>query len=267
MTLKELANKSVYGTIGYISTKEDVNFLEENYVMYNLPVLKQFAHVVVATNFENSEVIPYYEAMWSKYFRNCIFLNSTINRGHGIGTADLDDVIFNFCKDQGVEWLCKSSNDMIFREAVLDKEIEDADFYYFNGIGYTGVYDYDFDLHRIMDENFYPQTTFYFINVSKTDYLNDREHVNEMYAKIQTILDYSGKPFDYGFKSNEALLGECVDRNKLTKENLLPREKYFKLLNIIKDFRIADSSHKSIMLENICHLQWLSQPIIEIIEL
>jgi len=63
------------------------------------------------------------------------------------------------------------------------------------------------------------------------------------------------------------LLGDCVERNKLIKENLLPKEKYFKLLNIIKDFRIADSSHKSIMLENICHLQWLAQPIIEIIEL
>jgi len=267
MTLKDLANSSVYGTIGYISTKEDVDFLEKHYVTYNLPILKQFGYLVIATNFENAEVIPYLEAMWSKYFINCTFINSTINRGHGIGTADLDDAVFTFCKDHEVEWLCKSSNDMIFREGALDKEVGDADFYYFNGIGYTGVHKYDFDLYKIMDQDFYPQTTFYFINVLKCDYLNDREHLTEVYNKIQSVPDYNGRLSGYGFRSNEALLRECVERNKLTKENLLPREKYFKLLNIIKDFRIADSSHKSIMLENICHLQWLSQPIIEIIEL
>ena len=267
MILKELANSSVYGTIGHINTKEDVDFLEKHYVTYNLPVLKEFGHVLVATNFDNVEVIPYLEAMWRKYFKDCTFLNSTTNRGHGIGTADLDDAIFNFCKDNQVEWLCKSSNDMIFRKEVLHKEIGEADFYYFNGIGYTGVYNYDFDLYKIMDENFYPQTTFYFINVSKVDYLNDREHVNETYTRIQAADSYSGKLVDYGFRTNETLLKECIERNKLVRENLLPREKYFKLLNIIKDFRIADCSHKSIMLENICHMQWLSQPIIEIIDL
>jgi hypothetical protein len=267
MILKELANSSVYGTVGHVSTKEDVDFLEKHYVTYNLPVLKEFGHVLVATNFDNVEVVPYLEAMWRRYFKDCTFINSTTNRGHGIGTADLDDAIFNFCKDNQVEWLCKSSNDMIFRKEVLYKEIGGADFYYFNGIGYTGVYNYDFDLYRIMDENFYPQTTFYFINVSKVDYLNDREHVNETYARIQAADSYNGKLGDYGFRTNETLLKECIERNKLVRENLLPRDKYFKLLNIIKDFRIADCSHKSIMLENICHMQWLAQPIIEIIDL
>jgi hypothetical protein len=267
MILRELANSSLYGTIGHISTKEDVDFLEKHYVTYNLPVLKEFGHILVATNFDDVEVIPYLEAMWKKYFEGCTFLNSTTNRGHGIGTADLDDAIFNFCKENQVKWLCKSSNDMIFRKEVLNKEVGTADFYYFNGIGYTGVYNYDFDLYKIMDEDFYPQTTFYFINVSKVDYLNDREHVNETYTRIQAADSYSGKLIDYGFRTNETLLRECIERNKLVRENLLPREKYFKLLNIIKDFRIADCSHKSIMLENTCHMQWLSQPIIEIIEL
>jgi hypothetical protein len=266
MTLKDLANKSTYGTIGYISTKEDVDFLEKHYITYNLPVLKEFKHIVVATNFDNQEVIPYYEAMWKKYF-SCTFLHSPINRGHGIGTADLDDAIFTFCKSNNLNWLCKSSNDMIFRKGALDKEVGDADFYYFNGIGYTGVYNYNFDLNKIIDEDFYPQTIFYFINVLKTDYLNDREHVNETYSKIKAANSSTGKLIDYGFRTNEALLRECVERNNLIKENLLPKEKYLKLLNIIKDFRIADCSHKGIMLENICHMQWLAQPIIEIVDL
>lgn len=267
MTLRELANSSIYGTIGYISTKEDVDFLEEHYINYNLPVLKEFSRILVATNFDNKEVIPYLEAMWNKYFTNCTFLHSPINRGRGIGTADLDDAIFTFCKSNNLDWLCKSSNDMIFRKEVLDKEVGNADFYYFNGIGYTGVHKYGFDLHKIMDEDFYPQTTFYFINVLKTDYLNDREHVNETYIKIKAANSNTGKLIDYGFRTNETLLRECVERNNLIKENLIPKEKYFKLLNIIKDFRIADCSHKSIMLENTCHMQWLAQPIIEIIDL
>ena len=266
MTLRDLANKSTYGTIGYISTKEDVDFLEKNYITYNLPVLKEFKHIVVATNFNNQEVIPYYEAMWKKYF-NCTFLHSPINRGHGIGTADLDDAIFTFCKSNNLDWLCKSSNDMIFRKGALDKEVGDADFYYFNGVGYTGIYNYNFDLYKVMEENFYPQTIFYFLNVSKCNYLNDRDHLNEIYVKVQTIPNYNGKPLEHGMKSNEELLRECIERNNLTREHLLPKEKYFKLLNIVKDFRIADSSYKSIMLENICHLQWLAQPIIEIIDL
>jgi hypothetical protein len=129
------------------------------------------------------------------------------------------------------------------------------------------VYNYNFDLNKIIDEDFYPQTIFYFINVLKTDYLNDREHINETYNKIKAANSNTGKLIDYGFRTNEALLRECVERNNLVKENLLPREKYLKLLNIIKDFRIADCSHKGIMLENICHMQWLAQPIIEIVDL
>lgn len=267
MTLKELANNSTYGTIGFISTKEDVDFLEKHYVTYNLPFLREFSHIVVATNYSNSQVIPYLEAMWKKYFINCTFLNSNTNRGHGIGTADLDDAIFNFCKKNEVKWLCKSSNDMIFREGVLDKEVGNADFYYFNGIGYTGLHKYGFDLNKVMNEDFYPQTTFYFIDVSKTDYLNDRKHINETYSKIRAANNFNGKLIDYGFRTNETLLRECVERNSLVKENLLPKGRYFKLLNIIKDFKIADCSHKGIMLENVCHMQWLAQPIIEIIEL
>ena len=267
MTIKQLANSSIYGTIGHIGTKEDVDFLEKHYVTYNLPVLKEFGHILVATNFDNLEVIPYLEVMWRKYFNNCTFLHSTVNRGHGIGTADLDDAIFDLCKENQVEWLCKSSNDMIFRKGILEKKVGNADFYYFNGIGYTGVHNYNFDLYKIMEEDFYPQTTFYFINVSKTDYLNDRVHVDETYDKVKADSSFSGKLIDYGFRTNEMLLSECVNRNNLVKENLLPKEKYFKLLNIIKDFRIADCSHKSIMLENVCHVQWLAQPIIEIIDL
>ena len=50
MNLKQLINKSVYGTVGYISSQEDIDLLE-SYIIYNLPILKEFKHIVVATNY------------------------------------------------------------------------------------------------------------------------------------------------------------------------------------------------------------------------
>jgi hypothetical protein len=40
MNLKQIINKSVYGTIGYISSQNDLNLLEQ-YILHNLPVLKE----------------------------------------------------------------------------------------------------------------------------------------------------------------------------------------------------------------------------------
>jgi hypothetical protein len=50
MLLKELINKSVYGTIGYIKSQDDINTLE-SYILYNLLVLKEFKQIVIATNY------------------------------------------------------------------------------------------------------------------------------------------------------------------------------------------------------------------------
>ena len=41
MNLKELFNKSIYGSIGYISSQQDLDLLE-TYIIYNLPVLEGF---------------------------------------------------------------------------------------------------------------------------------------------------------------------------------------------------------------------------------
>jgi hypothetical protein len=263
MNLKQLINKSVYGVVGYISSQNDLDLLEQ-YIFYNLPVLKEFKKIVVATNYKNyPEFVEENNQMWKTYFPNCITIDSKTNRGHNFGTADLDDAVFDYCKENNIEWLCKSATDIILQEKILDKEIEDANFYYLNGIGYGGMIKYNFDFNRIINEDFYPQTNFYFVNVSKTDYINDKEHVNEIYNKVQTIPDYNGKAWEYGFRSCETLLKECVERNNLTKYNLISEEKYLYLLQVIKENNIHDSSHKNIMVEGICHFQH-NQQIIEI---
>jgi len=166
MKLKELINKSWYGTIGYITKQEDID-LTEQYILYNLPVLKEFKNIIVATNYKELDLnlINRHIDMWEKYFPNIILMDSEVNRGHSFGYCDLDDMVFDYCKENNIEWLCKSANDVVFKEELLDKEVGDSDFYYMNGIGYGGMLIYGFDFDKLVDEDFYPQTNFYFINV------------------------------------------------------------------------------------------------------
>lgn len=263
MNLKQLINQSVYGTIGYISSQDDLDLLEQ-YIVYNLPVLKEYKQVIVATNY-GSELQNENTQLWKKYFPECIILDSPINRGHNIGTADLDNLVFDWCKQNNEEWLCKSANDVILQNLILEKQIEEADFHYLNGIGYGGMVKYDFDFQTIIEQDFYPQTNFYFINVSKTDYLNNKQYLDETYQYVQNILNYNGKVWEYieGW-SCETFLKQCIERNNLIKYHLVPEEKYRILLQVIKEYNIHDCSHKNIMIERICHFQYSDQQIIEI---
>jgi len=258
MLLKELINKSVYGTIGYLSSQEDLYTLEQ-YINYNLPVLKEYKQIIIATNYgaplqkENSD-------MWKKYFPECILIDSKLNRGHNHGYTDLDNLIFDWCKENNKEWLCKSANDIIFQEIILNKQIEEADFYYMNGVGYGGMVPFNFNFEQIIKEAFYPQTNFYFINVSKTDFLNDKKFLDETYEYIQTIPNYNGKVWEYikGW-SCEDFLKNCIIRNNLSKYHLIPLNKYNILLQYIKDNIIHDCSHKNILIEGICHMHYKEQ--------
>jgi hypothetical protein len=262
MNLKQVINKSIYGTIGYISSQDDLDLLEQ-YILHNLPVLKEFKQIVVATNYD-SEFENENAQLWKKYFPDCIIIDSEMNRGHNFGTADLDNLIFNWCKENNEEWLCKGANDIIFQECILEKEIENNDFYYLNGISYETLYLNDFNYNQIYKDHFYPQTNFYFINVSKCDYLNNQQYLDETYEYIKTIPNYNGKIWEYidGW-SCENFLKECVNRNNLKKEYLLNAQMHKNLCEIIKMYQIGDPSHKNIMIDGICHFQYPNQPILK----
>jgi hypothetical protein len=266
MTLKQLINQSAYGTIGYIGSENDL-IKTDRYFAYNKEVINQYAHIIIATNFDNEEYINTHTLICKHHFPNCIILNSTNNRGHNFGTADLDNTLFNYCKENNIEWLCKSANDMIIHSELLDKEVNEADFYYFMSVGYGWLLEkYDLDLDKfINDDYFYPQTNFYFINVSKTDYLNDAHYINETYNYTKSLNNYNGRVWEYIENwSCEKFLKDCVERNNLKIEHLLMGSTYISLLNFIKDQKCQDPSHKNIMMENICHLHFPEQNIIYI---
>jgi hypothetical protein len=268
MNLKQLINKSVYGTIGYISSQEDLDILEQ-YILYNLPILKEYKQIIIATNYKTyPELAQENTQLWKKYFSDCVIIDSFINRGHNLGTADLDNLIFDYCKENSIEWLCKSANDIIIQPDIFNKIIEEADFYYLCGFGYAGFNSYNIEtaIEAIYDteEFFYPQTNFYFINVSKCDYLNNKKHLNEVFNKIYTSPIPNARIWDYGLTSCEDLLKDCVYRNNLFKYHLIPKEKYFVLLKIVKDWQMHDPSHKNVLIENICHYHFYDVPIITI---
>ena len=259
MNLKQLFNKSAYGTIGYIGKHEDL-INSDRFFAYSKEVISQASYIIIATNFDSDEFVDEYSKMCKFHFPNCILLNSTNNRGHNFGTADLDNMLFNYCKENDIEWLCKSANDMVIHIELLDKEINEADFYYLNGIGYGGMVMYDFDIDRILKEDFKPQTNFYLINVSKTDYLNDTQYIDETYNLIKSLDGYNGRIWEYvdGW-SCEKFLADCVERNNLKKEHLLLDSTYISLLNSIIEHSIHDPSHKNIMMDNMCHLHFFDQ--------
>ena len=254
MNLKELINKSWYGSIGYINNDLDIELLG-SYLLHNQLVLDEFkGHIFAFTYNELNE--EYLENTISSLYPNAIIIYLDKNRGHNFGTADLDNTVFDICKDLKVEWLCKASNDIILQPEVLGIEIEEADFYYMNGIGYGGMVKHNFDFNNIINSSFYPQTNFYFINVSKTDYLTDKQYIDETYEYIQSIENYNGKIWEYIQDwTCEDFLKQCVERNNLSKYHLTPQKTYIKLLELVKQNQIHDCSHKNIMIEGICHYQ------------
>ncbi len=264
MNLKQLINKSIYGTVGYISSQNDLNILEQ-YILYNLPVLKEFKQIIIATNYSDLSLVEKNTQLWKQYFNKCIIIDSKINRGHNFGTADLDNLIFDWCKENREEWLCKSANDVLFQESILNKHIEEADFYYTNGISYEDLCLFNFNYDKVLNDHFYPQTNFYFINVSKCDYLNNKEYINTTFEQIKNISNYNGKVWEYinGW-SCEEFLKKCTKRNNLIKHYLLDKNKHDQLCEIVTTYKIGDPSHKNLMIDGICHFQFPEQQILEI---
>mgnify|MGYP000418408799 FL=1 len=132
MKLKNLINKSHYCTIGHIGSESDLQ-LHERYILYNLPVLKEYKGHIVVTNYSGN-FRKENNTLWKKYFPDCIILDLGMNRGHSFGIADQENAIIDYCHAKDIKWICKSSYDVVFQPTILDIEIDDSEFYYMNGI-------------------------------------------------------------------------------------------------------------------------------------
>ena len=65
MILKDIINKSYYGSVGYISNLDDISRLEQ-YIIYNLSVLKEFINIITSTTYvdNNPELRIQLETTW-----------------------------------------------------------------------------------------------------------------------------------------------------------------------------------------------------------
>jgi len=262
--LQELINKSWYGSVGYVKEIKNLYSLE-HYIQTNLEVLKEFEGVVVATNYYDFDLAEQNRELWEIYLPDVMLIDNPVNRGHSFGTADLDNLLVRWCKENDIQWLCKASNDVLITPETLELMIPEADFYYTDGFSYEDLSSNHFDYSLMYGEHFFPQTNFYLIDVSKIDYLANEDYLNETYAYSQTIPNFNGKIWEHLPEwACENFLKGCVKRNDLVKHNMLDLKTYTKLCNVIEKHKVGDPSHKNIMINGVCHFQFPTQKIIKI---
>lgn len=261
MPFRDVLSASVIGITGYLARPDDVVALARM-IEHNLPVLSMFRNVIVATNFggdEPSTLAVAHTRLWRRYFPAAVFLDSPINRGHSIGASDLDNLLFNYCRSHDIPWLCKAANDIALDPQVCDINVTPADFYYLNAVSYGALADAQFDLQHVAATLFFPQTTFFVINVAATDYLMDIDLLNRSWAIVNRIPQYDGRIWNHipGW-SCERLLRLCVERNRLSRCHLMTDSQLRELLHMVQTHQIDDCSHKGISINGICHAQGLA---------
>ena len=263
MRFGDIVALSVYGTTGLLAGRADLEALEVA-IRHNLPVLREFRQIMVATNYAGVDRGALSDAnvrLWQSFFPDVVLMDSTINRGHSIGTSDLDNALFDSCKSSGVPWLCKGANDLLLDDSLLDVNVREAQFHYLNAVSYAALRQNDFDLTKFGSGFLYPQTTFYAIDVEATDYLVDKESLERSGRIVQRIPDYNGRIWEYIPRwSCEYLLRQCVLRNGLTTSHLVNDAQWQQVMRVVVERQIEDCSFKGLRINGICHAQGLADP-------
>lgn len=263
MRFAEVLSRCVLGSTGYLESTADLARLRQ-VIELNLPVLRRFPNLVVATNYGPDDAASLRQAnaeLWRQHVPTAVLLDSPGNRGHSIGTADLDNLLFDWCRAHGAEWLCKTANDVVLRQSIFDIEVARAQFYYLNAVSYDALAERDFDLTLFGGSFFYPQDTFWALAVGSMDTLVDKDFLDASWRLVSAIPDYNGRIWEHlpGW-SCEYLLRRAVERNGLTACSLLTPGQWRRVLDLTIERRLTDCSLKGIEVNGICHVQGLADP-------
>jgi hypothetical protein len=278
MKLSDIIEESIFCSIGCITKESDIETLQ-SYLLYNKDAISKFRTIIVAhTKTENisDELFDKYNNVWNQIIGSVKIIKRP-NHGHTFGFVDLDKTVLDYAKqlEFGNKWIVKSTNDVLLTPELLNLEMEDSEFFFIQGHGYTGMDTYyKLDSNKAVEnfkdngyEYFFPQTNFFIIK-SSIDYLIDPSYFTELYTKCINDPDYliNKTQTEYKYLLCECVLRDCVVRNKLKCKHLLSKEVYKQLLDIIIMYRISDSSHKNIFFKEIglCHYHFKDQDIIEI---
>ena len=152
---------------------------------------------------------------------------------------------------------------VVILEEVYDLELnDDSDFYYTNGIGTQRCLEWENDIELIANQTFFPQTNFYFLDVSKIDYIYDLENVKQKH------LDYeeNDKQKSNGyFVCCEDETGKMATRNNLKMSDIIPKDKFKLLIQRVIYNTIIDPSFKNLSTCGILHYQYVNQPVNKLI--
>lgn len=258
-----------YCSTGNISKSDDIESLEKILIL-NYDVISKFNYIVIQHNstLEGGKYIEAYNNVWKKIYGNDVIILPHIeNRGHTFGTMDLDNNVVNHAKTLPIEFIYKSANDMLFSQNLFSLKLSDEfQFYFLQGIGYTGLTQFNYNLNEYLNnymnpEFFYPQTTFYIIS-KNVDYINDNIEIDNAYNYCKSLKNYSGKAWEFieGF-SCENFLKKCILRNKFKYKHMITDSTFYKILQLVDNYKICDCSHKNIYIEEIgvCHFQYINQ--------
>lgn len=253
----DVLRSSTYASTGHLASPDDLDAIAEA-IDHNEPILREFAELVVVANVSGAgaSLRAAHDALWRSRFPDCVLLESQVNRGHSIGTCDLDNLVFDYCKTNGRKWLCKSSHDIHLDDAAFRIPVESAQFYFLNAVSYDALAQHGFDLNPFSSQFLYPQTNFYVIDVPATDYLVEPNLLDRTWEVVQSMPGYRGRVWEVipGW-SCEALLAQAVRRNGLTTCSLTSPDQWAEILRLVIDRRITDCSFKGIRINGIHHAQ------------
>lgn len=259
--LKELASRSVFGSVGTLLSEKDL-VLFISYVKYNKNFLSHFPEILYSFN-GDSRLIDQVGPLLKEILSNNIHILTTENLGHTFGTFLNDRNIISYADQLPYDYIWKFSNDVVVKDTILDKEVSDNfGFYYINNIGYNvfNTYPKQELLSVLMSQEFYyPQTNYYII----------KNHIN-FYPDLDTIMDLkeqyeTAKITNPGIQpwhaiqgcDCEHMLAKTVEQNNLSKKYLLSEQSTKTIIDFIHERVIHDGSHKNIAyseLGDLCHL-------------
>lgn len=277
MKLGDIVAESSFCSIGCITKEEDIETLR-SYLLYNKPVISRFSKVIVAhtktDNVTNEQLEDYNEAWWDIIGGNLTVMCRN-NYGHTFGFVDLDNTVLQASRQiDSIHWSWKSTNDVLLTENIFEVGLGDADFFYLQGQGVTGVKTYynnnvDLAVDSLGNEDwdrFFPQTNFY-ITTTKTDNLISWDYFKNQYDKYTSDPEYGTKPqLEYKYMLAECVVRDFIKRNNLKTKHLIGKESYRKLINAILMYNIVDGSHKNVLLTEcgVCHYHFKDNDVIEI---
>jgi hypothetical protein len=267
MKIKDVIKNSVFASIATVKEESYSDFY--GHYRHNQDFVKNFKHIVYYINVSegcSESSVNKYITMIKSLHTNAVIKKVEKNYGHMFGTIDLEEKMLSLIKIEYPEckFVFKSMEDVLIAENFLNKEFEDASFYFLPSFSFNDVVNSKKDIFEL------PQTTFFIINKDLINnlYGDDILTKKDIYHK-QKLTNPELKPWEMSF--NDGLKFDCENHLKRTVANLktcslLDVDGLGSLQSFVYNNFVGDPSHKNIYFKKlgVCHYHFLEEPVYEI---